>query len=157
MFSSIGCWRRSARFTAALRNVATESVADTSRTLSTPAEAEGNATAAISPMMATTTIISISVTPLLGFPTEDIGIQSFAAGLAVAAVTDDVRLVAMFARKLVSIIVAPGVFRNIHGHVGAVPLVDFPGLHAQRDQPLLGGGERAGIQLVGAQPRPELL
>src|SRR5436305_11784648 len=102
MTSSIACCRRSARLTAAFRNVAIESVAETRRTLSTPAEADGNATAAIRPMIATTTIISMSVTPrLLALPTDDIGIQSFTAGLAVPTKADDVRLVAMLAGKLV--------------------------------------------------------
>src|SRR5471030_3389213 len=87
----MGCWRRSTRLTAELRNAATESVAETSRTLSIPAEAEGKEMAVMTPMMAATTIISMSVTPLLAFPTDDIGIQSFAARLAVAAKTDDVR------------------------------------------------------------------
>ena len=40
--SSMGCWRRSARVTAALRKAATESVAETMRTLSRPAEAAGS-------------------------------------------------------------------------------------------------------------------
>src|SRR5437870_1564102 len=65
MISSIGCCRRSARLTAALRKLATELEAEAIRTLSMPADMEGAETATISAMMVTTTIISIRVTPLV--------------------------------------------------------------------------------------------
>src|SRR5471030_901731 len=136
--------------------------------------------AVIRPMMATTTIISMSVTPrhrsltvaalkapseprplgsgaLLVLPTDDIGIQSFAAGLAIAAETDDIRLVAMLARKLVNVVVGPGVFGDILRHIRPIPLVGVRRFHAQGDQTLFRGREYAGIQFVGAQGRHEAL
>src|SRR5215472_11283796 len=99
--------------------------------------------AAIRATMATTTIISMSVTPetwgqtrrlpgflgknlvnvgsvpgfLLVFPADDVGIQSFAAGLAISAVADDVGFVAVLAREFVDVVVTPRVFRDVLRHV----------------------------------------
>src|SRR5579885_2720447 len=153
---STGCCRRSAWSTAPLRMLDTESVAERIRTLSMPAAMEGYEMPASTPMMLTTTSISMRVMPLV-FPADDVGIQSVAARLAVGAIADDVGLVAVFAGVLVNVVVAPGVFRNFLGHVGAVPLIEVGGLHAQRLQPLLVGREGPGIQLVGAERRLEIL
>src|ERR1019366_6546322 len=146
MTTSTGCWWRSARFTAALRKVATESQADTRRTLSSPAEAAGKLRPTIRAMIATTTTISTRVTPrrgcLLVFPTDNVGIDPFAAGLAVGAEADDLRFVGlMFAGEAVDEVAGPGILGDVLGHVGAVPLVDVRRLDAQRLQTLLGGGE----------------
>src|SRR5262249_39338762 len=123
MTRATGCWRRSARLSAEFRKAATEPVAEERRTLSRPAATEGNEIAIMRPMMATTTSISMRVTPRvlwellfdaeaqrrgakrclslrlsasaskggldLLFPTDDIGIDSIAAGLAVGAKADD--------------------------------------------------------------------
>src|ERR1035437_4039959 len=177
MTTSTGCWWRSARFTAALRKVATESAADTMRTLSSPAEAAGKLRPTIRAMMATTTTISTRVTPrrvrvraslgctrrslmppLLILPTEDVGIDPFAAGLAIGAEAHDLRFVGlMFAGEAVDEVASPGVLWDVLGHVGAVPLVYIRGLHAQRLQALLGGGEGARIEFVGAQRGHEII
>src|ERR1035437_8270722 len=215
--TSTGCWWRSARFTAALRKVATPSTADTMRTLSSPDEGAGKLTPTISAMMATTTIISTRVTPrrvrwggppgprptppsagsppprwgpprpgrrdggaradrgsggpradrgvpppggaaLFGFPTDNVGIGPFAAGLAIGAEADDLRFVGlMFAGEAVDEIMGPGILGDVPGHVRAVPLVDIGGLHAQRLQALLGSGEGARIEFVHAQRGPETI
>src|SRR5215472_18152801 len=168
-----GCWRRSARLSAAFRNAETEPVAEDRRTLSRPAATEGNEIAIMRPMMATTTSISIRVTPrvlwedffdaeaqrrrdkmllalrlcvsaskgnlTLLFPTDDIGIDSIAAGLAVGAKADDVGEVAVIAGEFVDVIVPPRIFRDLFIGVGAAPLSSVRRLDAQRLQALLGG------------------
>src|ERR1035438_4838192 len=165
--NSMGSSRRSARSTAPLRKLATDCVAEAKRTLSMPAEAAGTEMPASRPMMVTTTSISMSVTPrwqakapaplcLLVFPTDNVGGQPFPAGLPVLAVADNVRLIAVLARELVDIVVLPGIFRDILRHVRPGPLGNFLRLDAQRLQPLLGGGERARIELVGPQRRHEV-
>src|ERR1035437_5697620 len=119
MISSMGCWRRSARFTAALRKLASESVAEDRRTLSRPADTAGKVMPTIRPMIATTIIISTSVTPfLLALPTENVGIQPFTARLAVGSEADDIRLVAVLTRILVHVVVGPRIFGDVLGHVG---------------------------------------
>src|SRR5215831_13641568 len=98
-----------------------------------PAETDGAEMAAIMPMTAVTTTISRSVMPrLLALPTDNVGIQSIAAGLAISAETDDVRLVAVLAGVPVNIIVAPGVFGNLLRHVGTGPLVQVSRPVSQR-------------------------
>ena len=67
MVISIASWRRSARFSAPLRKETSESEAEARRMLSRPEETAGKETPAIKPTMATTIIISMSVTPLLPF------------------------------------------------------------------------------------------
>src|ERR1019366_4316808 len=256
--SSMGCWRRSARVTAALRKAATESLAETMRTLSRPAEAAGRLRPTMRAMIATTTTISTRVTPrvaaflrdgrfkrecvfpaetqrrrdkrredrergregrlvkpkrcsaaelvgrtpwsardalvplfarrikplrhggrptrasaadqgvrptrawslirtrreLFVLPADDVGIDPFAAG----AEADDFGLVdLMLAREAVDEVAGPGVLGDVLGHVGAVPLVDIGGLDAQRLEPLFGGGEGAGIELVSAQGGHEII
>src|ERR1035437_7910565 len=159
MISSMGCWWRSARFTAAFRKLASESVAETRRTLSRPADTAGKVMPTISPMMATTIIISTRVTPrvLLALPTENVGIQPFAARLAVGSEADDIRLVAVLARVLVDVVVRPRIFGDVLGHIGPSPLVQIPRPYAQGLQALLGGGERARVQFVGAQRGHEVV
>src|ERR1035437_3550786 len=161
MISSMGCWWRSARFTAALRKLASESVAEDRRTLSRPADTAGKVMPTISPMIATTIIISTRVTPrpppLLALPTENVGIQPFAAGLAVGAEADDIRLVAVLTRILVHVVMGPRIFGDVLGHVGPSPLVQIPRLDAQRLQALLSRGERARVQFVGAQRGHEIV
>src|SRR5690349_12449808 len=117
MMTSTGCCLRSACVSAVFRKLAIESDAVVMRMLSMPAETEGPETATIRPMRARTTTISSSVTPdaahalLRGFetkgtstrvstlqagvpapqlvlPTDDVCIQPFATGLAVAAEAD---------------------------------------------------------------------
>ena len=63
----------------------------------------------------------------------------------------------MFAGEAVDEVAVPGILRDVLGHVGTVPLVDVRGLHAQRLQALLGGGEGAGIEFVGAQRGHEIV
>src|SRR5271157_683859 len=146
MISSRACWRRSARFTAALRKLASESVAEARRTLSRPAEIAGKEMPAIRPTIATTIIISTRVTPrvggrgpgawgrgkaaffpwpltpepwplfLLALPTDNVGIQPFAAGLSVGAQADDIRLVAVLTRILVHVVVAPRILGDLLRH-----------------------------------------
>src|ERR1035437_1546920 len=179
MISSMGCWRRSARFTAALRKLASESVAEDRRTLSRPADTAGKVMPTIRPMIATTIIISTRVTPaafprprpakpagapsgpwplpLLALPTENVGIQPFAASLAVGSEADDIRLVAVLTRILVHVVVGPRIFGDVLGHVGPSPLVQIPRPYAQGLQALLGGGERARVQFVGAQRGHEVV
>src|SRR5450759_3821801 len=143
------------------------------RTLSSPAEAAGKLRPTIRAMIATTTTISTRVTPrrvhiapdpcgvprsrlrlgppLLVFPTDNVGIDPFAAGLAVGSEADDLRFVGlMFAGEAVDEVAGPGILGYVLGHVGAVPLVDIRRLDAQRLQTLLGGGEGARIEFVGA-------
>src|SRR5271157_671458 len=109
--TTTACCRRSARLTAALRKPAMESEAVRRRTLSMPAATDGSTTAEMRAMMHTTTSISMSVTPrvLRFFPTDDIGIDSIAAGLAVGAIANDVGFVAMQPGVAVHVVVAPGV------------------------------------------------
>src|ERR1035437_5965112 len=153
----MGSSRRSARLTAPLRKLATNCVAVDRRTLSMPAEAAGKAMPASKSMIVTTTSISMSVTPRsLVLPTDNVGGQPFSARLPVQAVADDVRLVAVLAGEFVDVIVPPRIFRDVLRHVGAGPLIDFLRLDADRRHPLLGGGERARIQLVGSQRRHEV-
>src|SRR3712207_5717398 len=94
--TATGCWRRSARFTAEFRKLATLSVADAMRTLSSPADIEGAASAVMIPMIPTTTIISTSVMPavrLVRLPADNVGIDPFAAGLSVGAEAGDLGVV----------------------------------------------------------------
>src|SRR5436305_13453468 len=96
MISSTASCLRCARLTAELRNAATESVAETMRTASMPAVMAGKEIPMTRPTIATTTIISRSVTPrrlLPILPTEDVGIDPFTAGLAVGAKADDFGLI----------------------------------------------------------------
>src|ERR1019366_3555625 len=133
----------------------------------------------IRPMIATTIIISTRVTPaafprprpakpagappgpwplpLLALPTENVGIQPFAASLAVGSEADDIRLVAVLTRILVHVVVGPRIFGDVLGHVGPSPLVQIPRPYAQGLQALLGGGERARVQFVGAQRGHEVV
>src|SRR5262245_22969859 len=94
MITSTASCLRWHRLTAELRNAATESVAETMRTLSSPALSEGADTPTISPMIATTTTNSSRVMPrrarTLLAPANNIGIKPFAAGLPIAAQADDV-------------------------------------------------------------------
>src|ERR1017187_413511 len=95
---------------------------------------------------------------LLVFPTDDVGIDPFAAGLAIGTEADNLGFVGlMFAGEAVDEVTGPGILGNVLGHVGAVPLVDIGGLDAQGLQALLGGGEGAGIELVGAQGGHEII
>src|SRR5262245_54097225 len=102
------------------------SVAERRRTLSRPAVSAGAVRATMSPIMAITTSISRSVTPraLLAFPTDNIGIDSVAASLAICAVAENVRAVAMLPGVAVNIIHAPGVLGNLLVHIRTVPLGD---------------------------------
>src|SRR5581483_196024 len=141
--STTSC-RRSARFRAAFRKLTSESDAVESRMLSRPEEMAGKEMAARIAMIATTTTISTSVTPetrerlphpaiaLLVFPTDNIGIQTIASGLAVGAVRDHIRLVAVFPGILVHVWAAPGVERNLFGQIWTRPLVYIVGPGAQR-------------------------
>src|ERR1039458_1638844 len=166
MINSMACWRRSARFTAALRKLASEWWARARRTLSRPADTAGKVMPTISPTITTTIIISTRVMPrapaprplfLLALPTENVGIQPFAARLAVGSEADDIRLVSVIDRVLVHVVVRPRIFRDVLGHVGPRPLVLIPRPDAQGLQALLGSGERAGIQFVGAQRGHEVV
>src|SRR5262245_16916042 len=126
MITSTASCRRCARLTAALSKAATESVAETMRTLSRPAERAGKEMPTIRPTIARTTTMSTRVMPrrfLLALPTDDIGIDSFAAGLAVGAEADDIRLVvSVLAGETVHVVHAPRILRNVQRHVGAIPL-----------------------------------
>src|SRR5215831_3655047 len=181
MITSTASCRRCARFTAALRKAATESVAETMRTLSSPAESAGKDTPTISPMIARTTTISTSVMPRsycrppglqaraqpatlrasrasvgqeadttgLLLPTDDVGIDSFAAGLPIGAQADNIRLVVpVLSRIPVGVVHAPGIFRDVLRQVWAIPLKHVGRLDAQRQQTLFRGGERPGVELV---------
>src|SRR5215831_16536799 len=178
MITSTASCRRCARFTAALRKAATESVAETMRTLSSPAESAGKDTPTTSPMIASTTTISTSVMPRLSrvglpacpfvakaspaegqarrptllFPTDDVGIGSFAAGLPIGSQADNIGLVvSVLSRIPVSVVHTPRIFRDILWQVWAVPLRHVGRLDAERKQALFCGGERTGVELVGAQ------
>src|SRR5579871_3358530 len=154
MTISTGCWRRSARSTAAFRMVETESVAERMRTLSIPAATDGYEMPASRPMMVTTTSISMSVMPerpVSIFPADQVGIQAITARLAVSAETDDVGLVTVLAGIFVDVLMAPRIFRNFLGHVRPVPLIEIARLDAQRLQALFGRRERSGVELVGAE------
>ena len=99
--------------------------AERRRKESTPEASEGKLTATSRETMVTTTSNSISVTPrsrcdirrslrsglgrgLIITPTDDVGIISFPAGLAVGAERNDVGLIAVLARIFVEIRTAPG-------------------------------------------------
>src|SRR5690349_15359363 len=103
-------------------------------------------------MMVMTTSISTSVMPeeplpagrgpeaaMLILPANEVGVEAVAAGLAVCAERSDVGLVTVFTRVFVDVVVAPGIFGNVFGHVGAGPLSRIGGLQAQRLQALFGG------------------
>src|ERR1043165_3497308 len=111
-------------------------------------------------MIDTTTIISSSVVPrwvarafrpvpLLVLPTDDMGIDPFAARLAIGAEADDLRLVhAVLAGEAVDVIHIPRIFRNVFRQVRTVPLHCVGRFYSQRLKPLLGGGKGAGIEFV---------
>src|ERR1051326_6887072 len=98
-------------------------------------------------MIDTTTIISSSVmparaarafppVPLLVLPTDDIGIDPFAARLAIGAEADDLRLVhAVLAGEAVDVIHVPRIFRNVFRQVRTVPPPRVGRVHAQRLKP----------------------
>src|SRR5690349_24763842 len=70
--------------------------------------------------------------PLLRSPADDVGVDRIAAGLAVGAKRDHIRLVAVFARILVDIRAAPRIERNFLWKVWAGPQVHALRLHAKR-------------------------
>src|SRR5580658_6191555 len=124
--SSMACWRRSARLAAVFTNAATERAPAESRRFSMPAMVLGKEMPTIRAMMASTTIISIRVTPRRTagletrcrtgvlphealFPVADIGIGALAAWLAVGAITHDVGFFTVLARIPVDIRVFPGI------------------------------------------------
>src|SRR5579863_4201690 len=103
---------------------------------------------------ATTTSSSMRVTPeRLVLPTDDVGIVSVSAGLAVGAIADDVRLVAMLAGIAIDVGVAPRVVGNVFVRVRPLPVLHRLGLLSQGLQTLLGGGIAAGVQFVRSQRR----
>src|SRR5581483_6521058 len=77
----------------------------------------------------------------IALPTDDVGIDSIAAGLAVGAHTDDCGIVPVVAGVLVNVVVAPGIFGHVLLDVGARPLVEVAGLFAQRSQALFISGK----------------
>src|SRR5262249_644410 len=142
MTSATPCCRRCAWVTAVLRNEATAPVAEDMRTLSSPAEMEGKESPTMSAMIVTTTIISRRVMPrsaLPILPTDDIGIDSFAARLPVCPEAHDLGLIRrILAGKLVAVVHTPRIFRHIFRQVWAVPLRHIGRPHAQRLEALLG-------------------
>src|ERR1039457_891052 len=80
---------------------------------------------------------------LLVFPTDDVGIDPFAAGLAIGTEADNLGFVGlMFAGEAVDEVTGPGILGNVLGHVGAVPLVDIGGGDGAGLEPLSTGGAR---------------
>src|ERR1017187_1362091 len=60
---------------------------------------------------------------LLIFPADDVGIDPFAAGLAIGTEADNLGFVGlMFAGEAVDEVTGPGILGNVLGHGGAVPL-----------------------------------
>src|ERR1035438_3965508 len=111
-------------------------------------------------MIATTTIISTSVTPrscLFVIPADNVRIIPVAARQSIAAERNDVRLVAMIAGIFVLIGMTPWIQGNILRQVGPGPLVCTLRLHAQSLQSLLCRRKSARIELVGAQRRHEAI
>src|SRR5262245_59646776 len=161
MITSTASWRRCERLTAALRKAATESVADTMRTLSSPEERAGKDTPTTSPMIARTTTISTRVTPrrfLSVLPADDIGIDSFAAGLTVRTQGHDVRLViTVLSGETICLVHTPGIFSDVARHVRAVPLGELRRLDAKRlKTALLDCREGAGVQCICPQRSHEV-
>src|SRR6516164_9378243 len=128
--------RRSARLSAELTKLTTSPDAPLSRRLESPLVAAGSVTPTIRPMIATTTTISISVTPL--FPADDIRVQAFASGLAVQTVGNNVRFITVVAGVLVHIRVSPGIHRDVFIGVRSVPVLHVTRLGSQGSQSLLG-------------------
>src|SRR5262245_18180415 len=136
--TSTGSCRRSARFNAELRNATMEVDADVIRSESMPELTAGKLIAAISPIRATTMIISIRVTPrvaqacdlgstgcnpgLLRLPAEYVGIHPFAAGRSIGSVRNDVRLIPVLAGILIDIRPCPWVIRYVGRKIRPVPL-----------------------------------
>src|ERR1022692_308728 len=135
MDSSMACCRRSARLAATFMKAATDRAPAARRSFSMPAMVLGKERPTIREMMASTTIISIRVTPrhTTGletrcrrgppphkslFPVGDIGIDSLTAGLAVGAVADEVGLFTVLSGVPVDIRVLPRVQRDVFFQIG---------------------------------------
>src|ERR1700694_5717481 len=152
------CWRRSAWLSPVLKKLTTILVAAVNRSEPTPDVMAGKLMPIIREISETTTSNSTSVTPdvsglALVFPADDIGIDPISTGLAVGAVRNKVRLVAMFPREVIQVRMAPRIVVDFLVGIGPLPAVDVLGLGAQRLQTLLGGGVVSSIQLVRAQGR----
>src|SRR5579884_2091344 len=148
--------RLSARFSPPLMNVTTFCAAEFKRSVSMPEEMDGNAIPINSAISATTTISSSSVTPawvLLRFPTDNVGINSIAAGLAVRAIRDQVGLVAVLAGIFVDVRMPPWIRRDVLLHVWPLPVRHALGRGPQRLQTLLRSRERPHVELIRAQRR----
>src|ERR1700722_620832 len=100
---------------------------------------------------ATTTSISMRVTPALVFPANDVGIDPISAGLAVGAVTDNVGLVSVITRKTIHVGMVPGIVLDLLLKIRTLPILDVLRPLAQRLQALIGGRENARVQFVGSQ------
>src|SRR5450755_184444 len=142
--SSIACCRRSARLAATFMNEATDRAPAARRMFSIPAMVLGKERPTIREMMASTTIISIRVTPRRPeslprnlFPVDDVGIGAFAARLPVGAVADDVGLFAVLAGVAVNVRVLPRVQR-----------IKFLQIRPQHFQTLLLRGKDAVVGMI---------
>src|ERR1700691_5620194 len=109
----------------------------------------------ISEIRATTTSISIRVTPetagRLVFPANDVGIDPVSAGLAVGAQADNVGLVSVVARIAIDEGMLPGIIPNVLLDIRPLPILHTLRLLAERLQALLGGREHAGVEFIRPQ------
>src|SRR5580658_1753935 len=164
MVISTTCWRRSARLSPASRKLTTLLVAAFKRIESMPEVMAGKLMPTMSEISATTTIISISVTPdsaplrsrlSLVSPTDDVGIDPVSAGRSIGAEADDVGLISVITGEVIDVRVTPRIVLDLLLQIGPLPVLNAFGLFTQRRQALFGGGERTCIQLVGPQRRRE--
>src|SRR5689334_21630273 len=131
---STGRWKRSTRLAPLFRNAATELDAVASRTLSIPADMDGNEMPASNATTATTISISIRVTPvsrgegrprkrltrvLLSLPADDTGVDGIAAGLPIGPIRDDVRFIAVLPGIAVDVGTPPRIDGNVLWKIGA--------------------------------------
>src|ERR1700733_7264916 len=106
----------------------------------------------ISEIRATTTSISIRVTPevlaRLVLPADNVGIDSISAGLAIGAIADDVGLVSMLTGKAINIGMAPRIVFNLFLQIRSLPVLHRFRPLAKGLQALIRCREDAGVQFV---------
>src|SRR6185437_2446005 len=147
-----------------------------SSSLSRPVTLTDSSMAAeMTPMMATTTRISISVKPraagalaagrrrrcglVADVPVADVGIEAFTAGCAIGSEAEQVVLFAVRARVDVLVVVPPGVLADALQVAARAPVLDgrVGGLRDQRRQALLRGRVLGVVEPVHGERRLQAL
>ena len=129
-----------------------------------PEVTDGKLMAAMRPMIATTTISSMSVTPDCDrdltywlFQLKISAFDAISARLAVGAERTDIRFIAVVAGIFVDVGMRPRVVRNILRQVGTIPLRQTLRTNPQRIQSHFGCREGACVELVHSERCTELL